>query len=66
MNPRVVDVARDVLVVVFGEGKAEVLGRVFSDGDPRELPARVARRTGATWVLDEAAAAELPARFRGG
>ena len=66
MNPRIVEVAADVLVVAFGGGKAEVLGRVFSDGSPHELPARVARRAGATWVLDEAAAAELPAQFRAG
>jgi 6-phosphogluconolactonase len=66
MNPRIVEVASDVLVVVFGGGKAEMLGRVFSDGPPHELPARVARRAGATWVLDEAAAAELPAHYRAG
>jgi len=66
MNPRLVDVAGDVLVVVFGGAKAGMLARVFSDGPPHELPARVARRAGATWLLDEAAAAELPAHVRGG
>jgi 6-phosphogluconolactonase len=67
MNPRIVDVARDVLVVVFGGAKAVMLAQVFADDrDPHELPARIARRAGATWLLDEAAAAELPAELRAG
>ena len=28
--------------------------------DPRRWPAQLARRSGATWILDEAAAAALP------
>jgi hypothetical protein len=34
----------------------DVLG---TDRDPRRRPAQLARRPGATWVLDEAAAALL-------
>lgn len=63
MNPRIVDVARDVLVVSHGSGKAEVLGTIFGpEVDPRRWPAQSARRAGATWILDEAAAANLPGR----
>lgn len=65
LNPRVLDVARDVLVVVHGGGKAEMLGLVFgTERDERRWPAQVARRRGATWLLDEAAAARLPSHVR--
>jgi 6-phosphogluconolactonase/glucosamine-6-phosphate isomerase/deaminase len=61
LNPAVVTVARDVLVVTLGPEKAEAVAAVFAgDPDPRTLPARLARRDGATWILDEAAAARLP------
>jgi 6-phosphogluconolactonase len=63
LNPALVGTARDVLVVATGSEKAGAIGRAFGPpGDPRELPARLAVRTGATWILDEAAAAELPGR----
>lgn len=62
LNPRLLDVARDVLVISFGGSKADVLGRVFRDAhDPHRLPAQLVRRPGVTWLLDEAAAAGLPA-----
>ena len=49
-------------MVTTGEGKADVIGRIFGpDGDERELPGRLVRRAGATWILDAAAAARLPA-----
>lgn len=61
LNPAVVRVARRVLVVAHGAGKAEVLARIFGpDGDPSALPAKLALRDGSTWILDEAAAARLP------
>jgi 6-phosphogluconolactonase len=61
LNPAVVTAARRVLVVVNGAAKADVLGRVFgSTRDPNVLPAQLARRDGATWIVDEAAAANLP------
>lgn len=60
LNPAVVSVAARVLVVAHGAGKAEVIGRIFgADRDPRTLPAQLAVRDGATWILDEAAAADL-------
>jgi 6-phosphogluconolactonase len=61
LNPAVVRVARRVLVVAYGSAKAEVLARIFGGQlDPVTLPAQLARREGATWILDEAAAANLP------
>lgn len=64
LNPAIVTAAREVLVVAHGAAKAEVLGTIFgSDVDIRRWPAQLARRAGATWILDEAAAVHLP---RGG
>ena len=61
LNPATVRVARRVLAVVLGAAKAEIVGRLFRDtSDPTELPAKLAIRAGATWILDEAAAAQLP------
>jgi 6-phosphogluconolactonase len=61
MHPSTVTVAREVLVVVTGGGKTGVLREVFGDTrDPRRWPAQLARRAGATWLLDEEAAAQLP------
>lgn len=61
LNPEAVRVARRVLVVAYGAGKADVLASVFgTEVDPRRLPAQLARREGATWVVDEDAAAKLP------
>jgi 6-phosphogluconolactonase len=61
LNPRVVEVARELLIVVHGADKAPVLARIFgSDRDPRRWPAQLAQRPGATWIIDEAAAAGIP------
>jgi len=63
LNPAIVEAARSVLVVSHGAGKAEIIRDVFADGgDPSRLPARLADRAGATWILDEAAVRLLPAR----
>ena len=63
LNPHVLDVARAIVVVVNGAAKAETLATVFGAGrDPRRWPAQLARRSGATWFVDEAAAARLPQR----
>jgi 6-phosphogluconolactonase len=63
LHPALVGAARAVVVLAFGGGKAEVLARVLApEGDVRDLPARLARRAGATWVLDRDAAALLPGR----
>lgn len=60
LHPRVITTARSVLVVSTGASKAPNLGRAWTGDDVRELPVRAARISTATWVLDEAAAAELP------
>jgi 6-phosphogluconolactonase len=61
LNPAVVGSARQVVVVATGAGKAAVLGDVFGGvRDPSRWPAQLARRTGATWILDAPAAAGLP------
>jgi 6-phosphogluconolactonase len=57
LNPAVLGVARTVLVVSHGDAKARILAEVLSAArDPRRLPAQLARRSGATWILDQAAA----------
>jgi 6-phosphogluconolactonase len=61
LHPATVGAARRVLAVVLGEGKAGIVGRLFgATRDPIALPAQLAIRDGATWILDEAAAADLP------
>ena len=60
LHPRLLDVARAVLMVVNGDSKSAIAAEVLeSDADPRRLPAQAARRAGATWILDEAAAGKL-------
>jgi 6-phosphogluconolactonase len=61
LHPSLVASARQVIVVSTGEGKAEAIGRAWSPGSEREVPARIAMRPGATWLLDRAAAARLRA-----
>jgi 6-phosphogluconolactonase len=65
LNPHVLDVARQVLVVVHGAAKADVVAAIFGGKrDPRRWPAQLARRPGVGWLLDEAAAARLPRGLR--
>lgn len=65
INPRMLEAA-PVLVVTWGAGKAEALGHVFGEiRDDRRWPVQRARRTRATWIVDEAAAAQIPSRLRG-
>lgn len=60
LNPRVLDVARRIIVVSHGAAKAPILAEVLGpERDERRWPAQLARRTGATWVLDKAAASAL-------
>ena len=60
LNPALLGVAREILVVATGASKATVMGEIFGPvDDPRRWPAQLARRTGATWILDAAAATEL-------
>jgi 6-phosphogluconolactonase len=59
INLGLVRAARSVLVVTAGAGKADVMARAWAGGDPRELPLRTTLAPNATWLLDEAAAANL-------
>lgn len=60
LTPGVLRAAERVLMVTTGAAKADVVARVFADrADERALPGRLARRRGATWILDKAAAAGL-------
>lgn len=61
LNPAIVGAARQVIVVASGAAKAAIIGEVLGDErDPRRWPAQLARRSHATWILDRAAAANLP------
>lgn len=57
LNPAILGVAGRVLAMATGAAKADVVARIL-DGprDPAALPASLARRTTATWLLDAAAA----------
>lgn len=59
-NPAILDAARVLLVPVHGAGKAAILGELLGAArDERRWPAQRARRAGAAWIVDEAAAAAL-------
>ncbi len=61
LNPRVLGVARLPIVVAHGAGKAAILASVLGpERDEHRWPAQLARRPGAIWFLDRAAAADLP------
>jgi 6-phosphogluconolactonase len=65
VNPRLLEAA-PVLVVTWGDGKAEALGHVFGGTrDGRRWPVQRTRRPGATWIVDATAAARIPAEMRG-
>ena len=62
LTPGVLGAADRILMVTTGEGKADVIGRIFGpDGDERELPGRLVRSANATWIVDTAAAVRMPA-----
>jgi 6-phosphogluconolactonase len=66
-SPRLTEVARDVLVMAAGAAKAPVIAAILAGPrDPRRYPAQLAARAGATWLLDAAAAADLPGALRSG
>ncbi len=57
MNPAIVGAAHELIVVSHGAEKAEILRDVLKgEQDERRLPAQLARRPGATWFIDRAAA----------
>jgi len=61
LNPRILEVARLPMVVAHGPGKAAILASVLGgERDVRRWPAQLARRDGAVWFVDRAAAAALP------
>jgi 6-phosphogluconolactonase len=60
LNPRLVPAAHEVIMVTHGPAKAAVLRDVLRGPiEPRRLPAQLARRAGATWFVDRAAATSL-------
>ncbi len=66
LHPRVIEAARHPIVVVQGADKAAILSTVLGpERDERRWPSQVARRAGATWFLDRAAASDLPDPLRG-
>jgi 6-phosphogluconolactonase len=60
LNPAIVSAAGAVVVVVYGQAKADVIREALrGSAEPRDLPARLAARSGATWILDEPAGGRL-------
>lgn len=61
LHPRVLQASRLPMVVAHGAAKAAIVGRVLGPTrDVRRWPAQVARCPGAVWLLDRAAATEVP------
>ena len=61
LHPRILEAARLPMVVAHGAGKAAILASVLGpERDERRWPAQFARRRGAIWFLDRAAATSLP------
>ena len=57
LNPAILGAAGSLIVVAHGEAKATIIRDVLhGPRDPRQLPSQLARRAGATWILDRAAA----------
>jgi 6-phosphogluconolactonase len=62
LHPGFVTATRLPIAVVLGPAKASIIGELFGGPrDPRRLPAQLAVRAGAVWILDEGAASGLPA-----
>ncbi|HYN48218.1 MAG TPA: 6-phosphogluconolactonase [Candidatus Nanopelagicales bacterium] len=65
LTPAALDATPGLVVAAFGAAKAAIVGELLGphgagpDRDERRLPALRARRRGATWVLDAAAAVGL-------
>jgi 6-phosphogluconolactonase len=57
LNPSIVPAAAELLVVCPGAAKAETLHDILrGERNARALPAQLARRPGATWIVDREAA----------
>jgi 6-phosphogluconolactonase len=60
LHPRLFDAAELLLVMVSGEEKAEVMAQILEgERRPHRLPAQLAARPNAVWLLDEGAASRL-------
>jgi 6-phosphogluconolactonase len=60
LSPFLLRGARDIVVMVPGAGKAETVAKVLgSPPEPARLPAQLAVRPNATWLLEPASAARL-------
>ncbi|HYL39830.1 MAG TPA: 6-phosphogluconolactonase, partial [Candidatus Binatus sp.] len=67
LNPAFLTAARLPLAVVLGAGKAGIVAAVLAaPRDVERYPAQLARRAGAAWFLDAAAAAGLPGHGQAG
>jgi 6-phosphogluconolactonase len=65
LTPPTLNSAEEVWLVASGSGKAKAVGLALAGAGPVELPAAGVHGVGTTlWLLDQDAAAELPARFR--
>jgi len=65
--PRVMNAAGVVIMVVIGDNKADVMATVLGgERDVARWPAQSAILDNAVWILDEGAAANLPADLRSG
>lgn len=63
ITPPVIEAAERIYVLARGEKKAEAVSRALEGpADPRECPARLARR--GVWLVDEPAASQLTLRPR--
>jgi len=61
INPRLLQVAGTVIVMVSGAAKAEMMAHVLgAEHDPAQWPAQLALLPQTTWILDKGAAAEVP------
>jgi 6-phosphogluconolactonase len=61
LNPSVIGVAREALMVVHGADKAAAVAAVLGPvRDPRRWPGQLAVRPNTTWILDADAASALP------
>jgi len=59
LSARVLPAAENVLIMVSGEGKADLVARILGDeSDAARWPAQSALLPNATWLLDQAAAAQ--------
>jgi 6-phosphogluconolactonase len=61
LSPRFLTATRLPIVVILGAAKAEIAAAVLAGPrDVRRYPSQLARRAGAAWFLDAAAAGRLP------